>query len=156
MSYLSWNLASQATYVAGGVLSTIVAVKAPEDGTYYLVGALYDSAGVIIPGTPFNVVEVIPTAINSSEAPTEYAMLADDEEELNCQFTLGQSDCQLGLFLMKMLGAAPSSIDDIQIADVTTSLVAPTTDTGGLDISTIMSMMIMVMVMAMAMKMMAE
>jgi len=156
---LSWDLGSLVSYEAGVELAAAAEFDVPEDATYYLIGALYTTALAYIEGTMFGV--LIPTGedygVNSPGDQTAWEMVEDEEKELDCKFTLGQTNVILGLFLVKQLGDDPDWATDMVVSSVTTSLSgaavpAPST---GIDIDAIMNLMITMMIVVMMMKMMA-
>lgn len=127
-TYLSWNLTSPVTYQAGQELEYILSFTAPQMGRYYLIGALYDSSLIYIPGTIFGVLlpEGLEYAINSMEYTSLWELEADEEKELPCKFTFDRSDVVLGMFLMKMIGNVPSFELDEQIGSLSIQLSPPT------------------------------
>lgn len=143
-AYLSWDLTSPVTYKAGEELECAISFTAPEDGTYYLMGALYTTNLEYIPGTIFGILlpEDADYAVNSTQYTSIWEMEAEEEKELPCKFTFSRTDVVLGLFLMKMAGVEPSLEDDEQIGAVSTTLSSGVIRI--VDISTMMTGLIMV------------
>jgi len=125
---LSWDLGSITTFNAGNVLETTVTVVAPESGTYYLVGALYDTSLNYISNSLFGVLqsEVGGTAVNSPTHVSLFDLSEDEELSLDCMFTLNRTSCILALFLYKLGDSEPDLSVDEQIASVSTSLQGET------------------------------
>ncbi len=157
---IAWDLGSLVSYEAGAELEVAVEFDVPEDATYYLIGALYTTELAYIAGTMFGV--LVPTGedygVNSPGDQTAWEMVADEEKELDCKFTLGQTNVILGLFLVEQLGDDPDWATDTVVSSITTSLsgtVAPTPSTGiDIDINSMMNLMITMMIVVMMMKMM--
>ena len=151
---LSWDLGSLVSYEAGAELACAVEFDVPEDATYYLVGALYTTALAYIEGTMFGV--LVPTGedygVNSPGDQTAWEMVADEEKELDCKFTLGQTNVILGLFLVKQLGDEPVWATDTVISSTTTSLSGAVEPAPGLDIMSLMMMVVVVGMMGIMMK----
>ncbi len=154
---LSWDLGSLVSYEAGAELAATVEFDVPEDATYYLVGALYTTALAYIEGTMFGVLVPIGEdyGVNSPGDQTTWEMEEDEEKELDCKFTLGQTNAILGLFLVKQLGDEPVRATDTVVSSITTSLSgAAVVPTPGIDIDSMMNLMITMMIVVMMMKMM--
>lgn len=154
---LSWDLGSLVAYEAEAELATTVEFDVPEDATYYLVGALYTTALVYIAGTLFGVAvpEGETYGINTPGDQTAWEMVEDEEKELDCKFTLTQTNVILGLFLVKQLGDEPAWATDTVVSSVTTSLSgAAVVPTPGIDIDSMMNLMITMLIVVMMMKMM--
>ncbi len=147
MASLSWSLGVYTAYQAGETLETVVAFTAPEDGSYYLLGGLYDGDGSFLAGTLFGL--VVPPgadyAINSLIETGLWELEAGAETELACKLTFNRTDVILGLFLMKMAGDAPSLEYDEEASSVSTVLSAANQAT---DMSSLIGMLAAVGLMA--------
>lgn len=124
MDHISVDLASPVTYGVGEELEVKATFSAPEDGSYYLLGALYTADYGYISGTMFGVIlpEGATYAINSGTVTQLWEMSEGDEQELDCKLTLGRTGVILGLFLMRLAGETPSLDDDIEIGCVNLTL----------------------------------
>lgn len=151
MSNIAIDLSSPQAYVAGEELEVVITFSAPSDGTYYLLGALYDSDLNYIADSRFGI--ILPTgateAINVIGETQLWEMEEDDEEVLTCKITLNRSSVTLGLFLMKLAGDEISFEDDTEIGSVSLLLTGVA---AGIDLSMMMSAVVMVGMMGIAMK----
>lgn len=145
--YLSWDLVSPTEYTAGEELECIVGFTAPEDDTYYLIGALYTSGLEYISGTLFGVLlpEGATYAVNSVEYTSLWEMVAGEVGELPCKLTFNRSDVVFGLFLMRLTGTEPSFDDDEEITSLSIQLASPTPPTPPAPPITLESLIAMVM-----------
>lgn len=157
---LSTDLASAISFSAGGLVSGALTMKAPEDGTYYVLVEQYTSALAFLPGTRSYLYQAVAdgTGVNSTVNYTTYELVEDEEEDVNFNLTLAYTDCYLYLFLKKMAGDTPAPDTDDTVDYVAVALSAPVAPvtTAELDISSIMNMMIMLVVVVMMMKMMTK
>jgi len=153
---MAWNLGSIVSYEAGAELAATVDFSVTEDGTYYLIGALYTTALAYIEGSMFGMLvpEGEEYAVNSPGDQTTQELEADDEEEVDCKFTLGQTNVILGLFLVKQLGDEPDWTTDTVVSSITTSLSGAAVPSTEFDFSSMMNLMITMMIVVMMMKMM--
>ncbi len=152
---LSLDLGSLVNYVAGEILECKITLKATEDGTYYLIGALYTANLEYISGSLFGALKVAGEAyaINSTVETSTWDLEEDDEEEQDCKFTLNRTNTILGLFLYRLENEVPSFDDDTLVDSITVSLVGTAVEApGGFDISALMMMMVVVGMMGMMMK----
>lgn len=128
MAAIETNLTSPVTYNAGEELDVIITFTAPQTGTYYLLGGLYDSSYNFISGSMFGI--ILPTgavyAINSITETQLWAALSGDVEVLPCKLTLTRTGVLLGLFLMRMTGTVPDLTDDVEEGSVTLILTGGT------------------------------
>jgi len=131
---LTWDLSASIVYDAGSELELTLSILAPEEATFYLLGALYAVDGTYIPGTLFGVASGVTYAVNSTTETSLWELLADEDLELGCRFVLDRSNVVLGLFLMKMAGDAPSLEDDAEVVSLSTALtsLAPEPEAGDL------------------------
>ena len=149
-TYLSSDLASPKEYQAGSVLQLTLNFTTPQDGNYYLLGALFTNDLDYIDGTLFGILvaEGVDYAVNDPQQTSLWQLVADESAELGCRFTFDQSDIVLGLFLVKMAGEAPSLADDEEIGSLSAQLVSPA---AGLDLSAMLAAAIAVMMMGVVM-----
>jgi len=121
---ISTDLLSPVSYTVGEELTFKLTFTVPEDGNYYILGALYDSDFNFISGSLFGV--LLPTgatyAFNSSAQMSLWELEEDDETELDCKFILDRTSVIMGLFLMRMAGGEPSLGDDTEISSTTVVL----------------------------------
>ena len=154
---LAWDLGSSVSYTTGGDLECKITIIAPEDGTYYLLGALYTTQLEYVPGTLFGVLlpsgEII--AVNSLTHATTWELEEDGEQEQDCKFIFDRTDTILGLFLMKMAGTEASWENDTVVDSITVSLSGPVMQEP-LDISALIMLMIPIMMIGMMVKVVAK
>lgn len=146
---ISWDLGSTVSYQAEQELECTLDFSAPEEGTYYIVGALYTSSLDYITGTLFGVLvpEGSDYGVNSLEYTSLWELEADESKELPCKFTFDRSNVVLGLFLMKMAGDEPSLDDDEEVGSLSTTLSGPQV----VDIGQIMNLAIMLAIVGLMM-----
>lgn len=148
------DLVSPVTYVAGSELGFTFTITAPEDGTYYVLGALYDSDFNYISGTLFGVLLPVGAAyaFNSQAQMSLWELEEDDEEEIDCKFVLDRTSAIMGLFLMNMAGDEPSLEDDTEVSS--TSAILAGEVAVELDLSIIVNAVVVVGMMGIMMKVM--
>lgn len=149
------NLASPVSYTAREALEFLLTFSVSESGSYYVLGALYDSNLNYISGTLFGVLRQgeLPAdylGVNSQTGTTLWTMLEDEEVELDCRFVFGQSSVTMGLFLMRMTGDEPSLDDDEEIASTAIVLEGPPAP---LDMGSIIGLVIAIGIMGVMVKM---
>lgn len=146
---ISWDLESTVSYQANQELEFTLNFTAPEEGTYYVIGALYTSSLDYISGTLFGVLvpEGSAYGVNSIQYTSLWELEADESKELPSKFTFDRSNVVLGLFLMKMAGDEPSLEDDEQVGSLTTTLSGPQV----VDVGQIMNLAIVVIMVGMMM-----
>jgi len=136
-TYLSWNLGAETQYQAGAELQTTVSFALPQDGTYYLLGALYTrDTQQYISGTLFGVLvpEGVGYGVNDPNQVSLFTGNVGESLDLPCRFTLDRTDVVLGVFFLKMEGEAPDLAVDEEFGAVSTGLVKP----AGLDMTQLM------------------
>lgn len=142
MTYISTDKSSPVVYTAGEALDIVISFTAPEDGEYYLIGALYDSNFNFISGSMFGI--ILPTgatyAFNTPDNTQLFEMTADEKVDLTTKLTLDRTGVILGLFLMKMAGASADFDADTQIDSI--SLILAGSESTGIDLSSIISLMV--------------
>jgi len=146
------DLDSPVTYVAGSELGFTITITAPEVGTYYMLGALYDSDYAMIPGTMFGVLLPVDEAyaLNNPEQMSLWELEEGDEEEINCKFVFSRTSTIMGLFLVSMVGDEASLEDDVEVSS--TSVVLAGEVAVELDLSTIVSAVVVIGMMGIMMK----
>lgn len=149
---LSSDLASAIDFLAGGLVSGVLAIKAPEEATYYVLIEQYTAALAFLPGTRSYLYQPNGgTGVNDPTNFTIYELEEDEEKAINFNLALTYTDCYLYLFLKKMAGVVPAPDTDDTVDHVVVALNAPAAE-AGLDLSLIMSMMVVVMMMGVMMK----
>ncbi len=121
------DLVPPVDYVAGNELTFKIVITAPEDGTYYVLGALYDIDLDYISDSLFGVL-LLGETTDSYVSPvrvTTYGLSKDEELEINCRFILSRSSIVMGLFLVRMVGEEASLDDDIEEASISIMLAGP-------------------------------
>lgn len=148
------DLVSPVTYVAGGELAFKLTFTAPEDGKYYVLGALYDSNFNYISDTMFGILlpEGAAYAFNSSVQMSFWELEEDDEEEVDCKFIFDRTSVIMGLFLMEMAGDEPSLEDDTEVSSTTAILAGE--EAVGFDLGSIVNVIVVVGMMGIMMKVM--
>ena len=150
--YLSWDLGALISYTVGEELECTPTFSAPQDGTYYLLGALYTPQLAYIPGTMFGV--LLPSgeeyAVNSAEHMTTWELEEAGEAEQACKFILERTNAIFGLFLMRLVNEEASLENDEVVDSVSVSLSGPAAEKG-LDIGSLMMMVMVVGIMSMMM-----
>ena len=146
------NLVSPVSYTAGEGLQFKIAITAPAAGTYYVLGALYDSDYNYISGTLFGVLLPVGATIayNSPVQASTLDLSEDEVQEVNCQFILNRSSVRLGLFLMELTGTEASWEFDTQVDSTTATLSGPA---AMMDLSAMVNLMIAVGMMGLMAKM---
>ena len=125
MADLSWDLGAETGYQAGEELEAIVTFSTSEAGGYYLLGGLYDTDGNFIDGTLCGLVATgSGYTVNSPTETGLWELGAGEDIELACRLTFDRTEVILGLFLMKMVGEAPSLENDKEIGSIATGLSA--------------------------------
>jgi len=143
MALLSSDLVSPVEYTAGEELSLNLHFEAPantEAKKFYIMGGLYTLEGTYIADTVFGILKVaeVDYGVNDVTYTSVWELEPEESVELPCKFILGQSDCLLVLFLMRMVGAEASIIDDEEVAQIQVQLVPVPTEEGITDIITSM------------------
>ncbi|GAH49666.1 unnamed protein product [marine sediment metagenome] len=142
MPYVSTDLGSSVSYGAGEELSFELAFTAPEAGTYYLLGALYDGGYNYIVGSLFGVL-LSPDGsyvFNSGEMTQPWDMGESEEKTLSCRFVFTGTNVIVGLFLMKMTGDAPSFGNDIEVGSTSVVLESPEQEPERLDLTALVGL----------------
>ena len=156
MPNISTDISSPVSYVAGVELVFKLTLTAPEDGTYYVIGALYDGNYNLIQGTRFGILlpEGAEYAFNSTEYTQLWELVKDEVKEIDCKLTLSRSSAILGLFLMKMVGESPSLDDDEEKGSTELTLLGAAP--AGVDLNAFIGLIAVVGIMGIAMKAVAE
>lgn len=143
-SALSWDLALETSYTAGGVLQCTLRMENPlEEAVWlYIVGALLDvETGEVISGTGFGLLwDEGGYAYNSPDYLSAFEVGAEGYIEAPCLLTLPQSNAYLSLVMCEMLGEEPAADDTIR-GELTTLLSQP----APFDLSAIIMPLMMVM-----------
>ena len=130
MTLLSSDLVSPVEYTAGNELDFNLHFEAPvntEAEKFYVIGGLYTSDGDYIADTVFGILKVaeVDYAVNDITYTSVWELEPEESVDLPCKFILGQSNCLLVLFLMRMVGDEASIISDEEVAQIQVQLVAP-------------------------------
>ncbi len=158
---LSWDVVSPVEYLAGTELICSVTMANPgaAERALYVIGALYTvtaegGIGDLIAGSEFGVYQADGTThgVNSAEWMTVWGIPAAQQKVWQCRFTLGATDCFLGLVMVEMVGATPA-VDDVVRGGVTALLSAPEAELGGM-LESILPLVVLMMIMGMMMPMM--
>ncbi len=123
---LSSDLASSHEYQAGAELSFALHFSTLRAGGFYLLGALYSSEGVYLPGTLFGIIEDDNSnGVTSFTHARLWSLTEGEEILLPCRFTFDRTGMVLGLFFMKMTGEAINPEEDTVVGQLAISLVVP-------------------------------
>jgi len=130
MALLSWDLVSPVEYAAGQELVFNLHFEAPantEAKKFYILGGLYTVDGTYIPDTLFGILKAaeVDYGVNDPAYMSLWELEPEQAVDLPCRFILSQSNCLVALFLMRMVGDAPSLSDDEQIAQILVELTPP-------------------------------
>jgi len=141
---ITTDLASPVPYTAGEELELKITFEAPEDGSYYLLGALYDSNFRYISGSMFGIILPVGAtcAFNVVSQTQLWVMAAGGIQVLDTKLTLGRSSVILGIFFMKLVNTDISLTDDTEIGSVSLTLVGEAVT--GLDLGMIVGAMVVV------------
>ncbi len=131
MALLSWDVVDPAEYAASQELVFNLHFEAPantEAEKFYVLGGLYTADATYIPDTLFGILKSVDLdyGINDLVSMSLWELEPEQAVDLPCRFTLDRSDVILGLFLMRLVGDAPSLENDEQVAQIQVQLVAPT------------------------------
>lgn len=123
---LSCDLASSTEYPAGADLPLTLYFYAPDAGGFYLLGALYSTEGVYIPGTTFGVVEDEEgCGVASGTKARLWSLTGGEDLLLPCRFAFDRSDVVLGLFLLRLAGDEINLATDTVEGQLAVALVMP-------------------------------
>lgn len=150
---ISWDLVTPVSYEADASLEFTLIFTAPAEATYYILGGLFDSNGVLVMGN-FGLLlpEGADEAVNDVDYTTLWELEEDEEVEQDCKFILDRTNVTLKLLLMEMDGTEPNLDNDTEIGSISVSLVGAQPPSG-INMDSIMNLMLVMVVMVMMMKM---